>query len=322
MNSNYYILSNGRLSSDESVFRFDSSEKMVRIPIEEVSALNLMGGVSLTSGAITLASKHNIVLNFFGYYGNYSGTFWPREAHFSGDLTIKQAISFSDHNFRTGISKRLVKGIERNMNTLLKRSGGGQVTPLSLGGIENTVESIMLAEARMRREYYGKLDELLPEAFRIGKREKRPPSNYGNCLISFGNSLTYAEFISQARKTSVNITIPFYHSPDAGRFALALDLSEVFKPGLVDRFVLSITKQGIIQAGDYHFHEVGNGILLNERGKKIFLKYWEDWINSATYHKNLKRDVSQRELIRMELHKYAKEVEGIEPYKPIKLPVD
>ena len=304
------------------MFRFDSSDhKMVRVPIENVSSFDLYGGVTITSGALSLAAKNNICLHIFGFYGNYQGTFWPKESYFSGDLTIKQSLLYSDYKRRVLIATNLLNGIRKNMTALLKKFGNdGEDVAFDL--TDNTIESLMLSEARMRRIYYSKLDQLLPEEFRIITREKRPPSNYGNSLLSFGNSLLYSEFVTQARKTSINITIPFYHSPESGRFALALDLSEVFKPGLVDRLILSLVKQGIIRPNEDHFHTIGNGILLNERGRKVFIENWENWLDSASYKDKFKRKISHREMIRMEIHKYAKEVEGLEDYKPIRLPGD
>lgn len=322
LNRNYHIFSNGTLSADQSVFRFDSDErKMLRIPVENTSSFDLYGGINITSGALNLAVKHNVCLHLFGFYGNYLGTFWPKETYFSGDLTIKQSLVYADYRHRVSLATKLLDGIKRNMVSLIKKFGGN-ADDISLNPTDNTIESLMLAEARMRRLYYARLDKLLPDNFKIGNREKRPPSNFGNSLISFGNSLLYSEFVTQARKTSVNITIPFYHSPESGRFALALDLSEVFKPGLVDRLILSLTKQGVIRASNDHFHEIGNGILLNETGRKVFVENWENWLESASYNEKLKRKVSHRELIRMEIYKYSKEIEGIEEYKPIKLPID
>lgn len=322
LNRNYHIFSNGTLSADQSVFRFDSDErKMSRIPVENVSSFDLYGGINITSGALNLAVKHNVCLHLFGFYGNYMGTFWPKESYFSGDLTIKQSLVYADYRHRVSLASILLGGIKRNMVSLIKKFGGN-TNDISFNPTDNTIESLMLAEARMRRSYYTRLDELLPDNFKIGNREKRPPSNFGNSLISFGNSLLYSEFVTQARKTSVNITIPFYHSPESGRFALALDLSEVIKPGLVDRLILSLTKQGVIRANNDHFHEIGNGILLNETGRKVFVENWENWLESASYNEKLRRKVSHRELIRMEIHKYSKEIEGIEEYKPLKLPID
>ncbi len=320
MIKNYYLLSEGTLSADQLTFRFDSKEKMTRIPVETIASIDLIGGVTITSGALNLASKNNICLNVFGFYGNYVGTFWPKESYFSGDLTIKQSLLYSNYNRRKQLSITLLKGIYRNMRTVLKKFDGN-IDDFKLNIEGETIEHIMLSEARMRKDYYTRLDDLLPEEFRIEKRERQPPSNYGNSLISFGNSLVYSEMITQARHTSVNMSIPFYHSPETGRFSLSLDLSEVFKPGLVDRLIIGLTKQGIIKP-ESHFHKVGNGILLNEWGKKEFIRQWESNLDLSSYNNIMKRKVSNRELIRMEIHKFAKDVEEIESYKPIKLPVD
>ena len=66
MSKNFYVFSNGTLSADQMVFRFDSSDhKMVRVPIENVSSFDLYGGVTITSGALSLAAKNNICLHIF-----------------------------------------------------------------------------------------------------------------------------------------------------------------------------------------------------------------------------------------------------------------
>jgi CRISPR-associated protein Cas1 len=91
LSESYYVLRDGKMSADEATFRFDTKEDMKRLPVESVTAIDFYGGGSLTTGAINLASKYNIPIHFFGYYGNYIGTFWPKEHYFSGDLTIKQA---------------------------------------------------------------------------------------------------------------------------------------------------------------------------------------------------------------------------------------
>lgn len=317
----YYLLRNGHLSADEEVFRFDTMDRMARIPVERVEALEIHGGCNISSGALKLASEHNIPIHVFGYYGNYMGTYWPKERFFSGDLTIKQALLYNDPEWRKDISFRLIQGIIDNMIRVLRRFDGNS-SDIIRPSPGSSIEELMLMEARARREYYARLDQILPEDFMILSREKRPPTNYGNCLISFGNSLLYSAIVTEARKTSVNITIPFYHSPSAGRFSLALDIAEIFKPGLVDRFILQVTRQGIIKPSTEHFMKEGNGILLNETGRKVFLEQWDKWLDTTNKHKRMKRKVSNRELLRFELHKYAKEVEGIEKYHPIELPLN
>lgn len=318
MSNNYYVLRDGRLSVDEKVFRFDSSEGLRRLPVENVSAIDFYSGGTITSGALKTAAEFNIPIHFFGFYGNYIGTFWPKEHYFSGDLTIRQASVFLDKKRRLELASSLVDGILLNMKSLLRRFGG-DFESLSVNTKVSSIEEQMINEARMRKDYYMRLDRLLPDDFMLISRERNPPVNYGNCLISFGNSLLYSETVTQARKVSLNPSIPFYHSPQSGRFSLALDLSEPLKPGLVDRLVLQMTRQGIIRPTEEHFRKEGNGIMLNERGRKIFISQWEKWLDNAVYDKNLQRKVSNRERIRFEMHRYVKDLEGISKYKPFVL---
>jgi CRISPR-associated protein Cas1 len=321
MSESYYILKDGKMSADESTFRFDTKDDMKRLPLEGVTAIDFYGGGSLTTGAINIASKHNIPIHFFGYYGNYIGTFWPKEHYFSGDLTIKQAQVYLNDKKRLELSISLVSGIFENMQGLLKKFDG-YLENFSLNVNQSTIEKLMLEEARMRKDYYSRLDGILNPDFAILTRERNPPTNFGNCLISFGNSLLYSEIVTQARKVSLNPSISFYHSAQSGRFSLALDLSEALKPGLVDRLIIQVTRQGIIKPTDEHFRSEGNGILLNERGRKTFITQWEKWLNVANYNIKINRKVSNREKIRFELHKFVKDIEGLETYKPVKLPDD
>lgn len=322
MSKVFYIFKEGDLYVKEGTFYFKNVEMFVPIPVEQVLSFELHGGCSVSSGAFSLAGKHNIPIHMFDYYANYMGTYWPKEHYFSGDLTIKQSLVYSDIQKRLELSRILVKGVENNMRAFLGHIEGDSASFLKDSDLIDvkSIQDMMLIEARMRKDYYNRFDAMLPDGFKIDRREIRPPSNYGNSLISFGNTLLYTSIITAARKTSVNITIPFYHEPAAGRFALSLDLSEVFKPGIVDRFLYQIVKQGILQPNQVHFNEVGGGILLNETGKKIFMEHWDKWLEHTIFHKKLKRKVSHRHLLVLEMHKYAKHIEGIEKYDPIKIP--
>lgn len=313
MKENYYILGNGNLKADEKVFRFDSKDGMKRLPVENIRSINIYGGANITSGSLNLASKYNININLFGYYGNYIGSFWPKESYFSGDLTIKQAELFMDSNKRLELCNILVRGIQKDMKSFFKNTNI-DTTPLDVTLNGDNITHLMLSEGRLRKQYYKLLDELLPDDFKIEERVKHPPNNFGNTLISFGNSRLYAEFVTQCRYVSLNPTISFYHSPESSRYSLPLDISEVFKPYLVDKFILKIIKKEIIKTTD--FHKEGNGLLLNDNGRKKFLQEWEKWLSEAYFYDKLKRSVSNRELLKIELYKLIKHYMGIEMYKP------
>ena len=69
------------------------------------------------------------------------------------------------------------------------------------------------------------------------RRVKRPPDNMVNALISLFNSMLYGKVVSEIYKTQLNPTISYLHEPFNKRFSLALDISEIFKPLIVDRFI-------------------------------------------------------------------------------------
>ncbi len=316
MKENFYILGNGVLQAEESVLRFNSRDGFRRIPVENIRSLNIYGGCSVTSGALNTSAKHNIVLNFFGYYGNYVGSFWPKEQYFSGDLTIEQVKLYLNKERRLDLCNRLVEGIRVNMKSFLSQYGINFDVSEIKG---NSVEELMLIEARMRKNYYEKLDSLLPDTFKINKRVKHPPDNFGNTLISFGNSRLYSELVTQSRYVSLNPTISFYHSPETSRYSLVLDISEVFKPFLVDKFILKVIKKNIITKNS--FHKEGNGILLNDNGRKDFLKEWERWLNESYFYGKLNRNISNRELLKIELFKLIKNYMNIAQYVPFNMEV-
>jgi CRISPR-associated protein Cas1 len=76
-------------------------------------------------------------------------------------------------------------------------------------------------------------------------------------------------------------------------------------------------KQKIIKSTSQFFSEEGEGIFLTDYGKKIFLKEWEKWMNFEHYHQRLKRVVSHREMIRLELYKFIKPLYALRSIAPM-----
>jgi CRISPR-associated protein Cas1 len=117
--------------------------------------------------------------------------------------------------------------------------------------------------------------------------------------------------------TQLNPTISYLHEPGTRRYSLALDLAEIFKPILVDRTIFRIVNKGEIKQKNFSFEL--NGCLLNESGKKIFLSAYEEHLSETIQHRELKKKVSYKYLIRLECYKLAKHVLGIQEYKPFKI---
>jgi CRISPR-associated protein Cas1 len=182
--------------------------------------------------------------------------------------------------------------------------------------LENTktITDIMNIEARARIEYYDCFDHIITGDLKFEKRTKQPPENEVNALISFGNSLLYTTVLTEIYNTQLNPTISYLHEPSERRFSLCLDISEVFKPLIVDRLIFYLVNKRIIQKED--FVKELNGILLNENGKRKFLNYYEEKLATTIKHRSLRRKVSYQRLIRLEAYKLIKHLIGLKEYKP------
>ena len=109
------------------------------------------------------------------------------------------------------------------------------------------IPTLMGVEGRVRKQYYEAFSSIIGDLFPFEKRTKRPPENPLNALISFGNSLCYTLCLGEIYHTQLNPLISYLHEPGERRFSLALDISEVFKPLLVDRVIFKVLNQKMIQ---------------------------------------------------------------------------
>ena len=179
-----------------------------------------------------------------------------------------------------------------------------------------TTEDLMGVEGQIRQCYYEAFNLIIND-FEMGNRTKQPPGNEVNALISFGNMVCYTICLRAIHQTQLNPTISYLHTPGERRYSLALDISEIFKPIIVDRVIFKVLNRKEIQ--EKHFDRKLNRCLLNTTGKKIFVKALEDRLSETFKHRSLNRSVSYRHLVKLECYKLAKHLLEIEEYKPFKM---
>lgn len=177
------------------------------------------------------------------------------------------------------------------------------------------VDQLMALEGNAREVYYSCFDEIIKtDDFIFDSRTKRPPENELNTLISFGNSLLYTTVLSEIYKTHLDPRIGYLHTTNSRRFTLNLDIAEIFKPIIVDRLIFTLINRRQIKPSD--FHQITGGISMKENAKKVFVQSFEDRLKDTIQHKQLKRQVSYRSLIRMEAYKVEKHILEDEEYEP------
>jgi len=296
------------------------------IPIEDVKEIYIFAVVDLNSKLLNFLAQNGVILHFFNYYGFYSGSFVPRQPQVSGYLLVQQVAHYLDKDKRLKIAKEIVSAalfnLRHNISYYAKKAELGEVMKgmeeeIGRVGEAKDIEELMGIEGRGRDRYYSSFGEILKIEVGDFKRVRRPPDNMVNALISFGNSLLYSATLGEIYVTQLNPTISYLHEPSQRRFSLALDISEVFKPLLVDRLIFRMINKGMIGEKDF-LEEVGL-TYLNEGGRKKFVKWFDELLSQTVKHKQLKRYVSYRQLIRLECYKLIRHLSAMEEYKAFRV---
>lgn len=323
-----YIMSKGELSRKDNSICFRSQGKNNYIPVEGIDEIYCLDEISFNTKLIDFLSKNAINLHLFNHYEGYSGSFYPREKYISGRLTIEQVRYH--HEKRILIAKAIVRGIGNNIHEILYhyyRHGKKELKEfldwlkiqidISLDKAE-TINQIMAVEGDIWQRFYRSFQYFLPEEFLMNKRVKRPPNNPMNALVSFGNSILYTKTISQIYQTHLDQSISFLHSPSEGRFSLSLDLSEVFKPILVYKTIFECVNNRKLNI-EKHFEKKVNYCILNEDGRKIFIKALEERMGTTFQHPKLKRKVKYITAIKYDGYKLIKGIMEGKEFKPFNL---
>lgn len=356
---NYYIFSSGKLrrkdntvffepfskDSDSTVAELDedilidtedpneqSTSEDIRtqkkpIPIEDVESFYCFGEHRFNSKFFVFLSQHGIPLHLFNYYGYYSGSYYPKETLVSGKLLVSQVDAYKDPSRRIVIAKELIESAASNMlkNLQYYNQRERDMTHFidSVKELKSKIKdaaeikTLLGIEGNIRKIYYESWHLIILETIDFEKREKRPPPNPINTLISFGNGMLYAKTLSEIYKSQLNPTISYLHEPGEKRFSLALDIAEIFKPLLVDRTIFTLLNKKIIQ--EKHFDKDLKMCYLNDEGRKLFTREYDEKLKTTIQHRNLKRSVSYQSLIRLECYKLIKHLLNDKKYEGFKI---
>jgi CRISPR-associated protein Cas1 len=327
MDRNYHVFSDGKLERKDDTLRVvteDGEKKYV--PVEQAEAVYLHGQIDYNTRLISFLNKHGTAVHIFGWEDHYAGSVMPEKGQKSGRTVVEQVRAYDDTEQRIGIAQSMVEGSIHNMrrNVMYYDNRGHDFSDVIRRMEElsdevhrvSSTEEVMGVEASARRSYYSTFDDILKEEFRFRERKYNPPTNEVNSLISYGNSLVYANCVSAIRATALEPSVSYLHEPGERRYSLALDIADLFKPILTDRVIFRLVNRG--QISEQNFEEEMNACLLNDKGRKLFTKEFEEALEKTVEHPNLDRKVSYQYLLRLEAYKLKKHLLTGEKYKPFK----
>jgi CRISPR-associated protein Cas1 len=321
-----YLNSQGfRLGKSGAVLQVKDKEKVVQeVRLGEICQVSLMGNVQVSTQAVQALCEAGVPVCYFSMGGWFYGiTTGLNEKNVF--LRRSQFRLAEQEYFARALARRLVAGKIRNQRTLLQRN---HVEPNreTLAGLKQMAERAETAESlgellgiegNAARLYFGdfggmiKPDETAGAAamdFDFAGRNRRPPRDPVNALLSLGYSLLAKDLTVASYAVGFDPYIGFYHQPRFGRPALALDLMEPFRPLIADSAVLTAINTGMVTAGD--FVRVGGSVALTAAGRKGFFRAYELRMDTLVTHPLFDYRVSYRRLLEIQARLLARVLEG------------
>ena len=309
---------------------FDHDEKLGEMRTREVSQLVLMGRVSATEPVyreLLAQGKPIVHLSSGGWlYGVTDGL-----PHSNVRLRQRQYRTADDTAACLLIAKRLVEAKLLNQRTFLRRNSGQEVPTEILDGIRNSSQTALRAanldelrghEGYGGRLYFGHFAKLFGSAsgiatgFDFEGRNRRPPRDPINALLSFAYSMLSREWTTVCRAVGFDPYLGFFHAPRYGRPSLALDLMEAFRPLCADSVVVRAVNNGEIGSGD--FIDRMGAVNLTEAGRRKFLRAFELRLGQEITHPVFGYRISYRRVFEVETRLLARHLLGeIPAYEPM-----
>lgn len=324
----YYLFSSGKLERKDNTVRLTRNDgKYKDLKIELTKDLYCFGQIETNTDCLNYLAHFGVPVHFFNYYSFYTGSFYPRQTSVSGTVLLKQVQAYLNDQHRLYYAKKFISGAAENILRNLKYyQNKGRDLQSYIDNIESllkqldnmqTVDEAMGIEGKIHIEYYSAWQKIFNKDVDFTKRVRRPPDNMVNTLISFLNTMMYTTCLSEIYTTQLNPAISFLHSTNERKFSLCLDISEIFKPIVVDRLIFSLINKNMITEND--FEKQSNFCYMKPKTKQKVVKAYYDYLQTTIMHRKLHRKVSYQHLIKLECYKLIKSLTEDEPYEPFKM---
>ncbi|MBN4055501.1 type I-C CRISPR-associated endonuclease Cas1 [bacterium AH-315-K03] len=280
-------------------------KKLLQLPIHSIQQIFCFGNVLVSPFLLGFCGENSVGLAFFSEYGKYLGRLQGRQ---SGNILLrkaqyKQAVNNPFHLARTFVAAKLV-----NSRSVLQRHsrnhGTGEALSLAIQRLSQRQEKVLHSEdldtirgleGDAAAVYFSVFDELLlpsiKKDFSFKGRNRRPPKDPVNALLSFCYSLLGNEISSALQAVGLDPQAGFLHSDRPGRDSLAQDLLEEFRAWWVDRFVLSLINRKQLSRKDFDYQASG-AVVLKSDARKSLLSAWQEKKQDEMMHPYLEEKVA------------------------------
>ena len=295
----------------------------------DISQVALFGNVSITPGALHEVCIRGIPVSHFSYGGWFYGITHGM-SHKNVELRRLQFQAASDPRRSLAIARRMVEGKLRNCRTLLRRNHPEETIPaldelgrlVRLSSDVADLESLRGIEGAGGKAYFEEFGRLFKPDPKVGemafdfvRRNRRPPTNPVNALLSFLYSLLVKDATVTLLSVGFDPYLGFLHAPRYGRPSLALDFMEEFRPLLGDSVALTLVNGREVK--ESHFVRRAGAVALTAEGRKKVLEAHERRLDSEVRHPIFGYTVSYRRILEVQARLLGRALSGeIPQYEP------
>jgi CRISPR-associated protein Cas1 len=277
----------------------------------DVSQLNILGNIQVSTQAIRELAKRGIPICYFSFGGRFQAITLGM-THKNVELRIRQYDTAREAQAALQFARNFITGKVHNCRTLLRRNSSPPPRRAlsDLSELRRRIRdadsaaTLLGLEGNAARIYFQHFAAMLkPQAdqgtaFDFTTRNRRPPRDPVNALLSFAYSMLVKELTATALRVGFDPFLGLYHRPKYGRPALALDLAEEFRPLIADSVVLQVLNTGEIQAS--HFLQRGPACSLTPAGRRNFLNAFERRLDSLVTHPIFGYTISYRRILEVQ----------------------
>jgi CRISPR-associated protein Cas1 len=320
-----------RVSKSGEVLKIFEKEKLLQeVRFNDICQLNLFGNIQATTQTIQSLCEADIPIAYFSQGGWFYGI-----THGLGVKNIylrREQFRLADvPSFCLRLAKALVAGKIRNQRTMLQRNHvEPPVSALNMlkcmqedAERAGVTEELLGIEGNAARYYFqhfagmiktddepacGDGEPKSPFSFDFVNRNRRPPRDAVNALLSLAYSVLAKDLTIVCHAVGFDPYLGFYHQPRFGRAALALDLMGPFRPLIADSAVLSAINTRMVTLRD--FVQAGSSVALRPEGRKAFFRAYEQRMDTLVTHPLFGYRVNYRRLLEIQARLLARVLTG------------
>ena len=302
-----------RIGTEENRIVIDNEDGLKQsFPIESVEGITFLSRAHITVACMEKCLHLGIPVSFMTKSGHYFGRL-VSTGHVSAELQRQQS-SLYDTDFAKDFSKRIIHAKTRNQLTVLKRYAKSRNVDISdiksqmcisiaKISVAESISELMGYEGQCAKLYFAGLSKCIEEKFAFNGRNRRPPKDPFNSLISLAYSILMNEIYNEIENKGLNPYFGFMHRDAEKHPTLASDLLEEWRAPLADSLAMSLINGH--ELGEEHF-VLGTlnkpGCFLTKDGIKIFLKKFEKKLQTkVSYLSYANHQVSFRRAISMQV---------------------